>query len=231
MNEHTFYTAVGNFRRKVDGPGHTYPVIVVNRKEYMMDVQEMVVWTALCWRLLDCQQLAQQYERLIQNAPTPPRTLESCVERLRTRGLIVSSSGKTELDALYNLLSGLYVVPLSENIPLRLAAFLKLWFKGVPYSNAKKLFRRDHPTVREAQIMSLSRQALLSTAELIKCVETGTTDISTENKLMDALYADNDTTSDNIRYLMQNVPSKESVTLAVANLYLRKQIIFERLEV
>ena len=94
----------------------------------------------------------------------------------------------------------------------------------------KKLFCRDHPTVREAQIMRLSRQALLSTAELIKCVETGTTDISTDSKLMDALYADNDTTSDNIRYLMQNVPSKESVTLAVANLYLRKQIIFERLE-
>ena len=79
--------------------------------------------------------------------------------------------------------------------------------------------------------MSLSRQALLSTAELIKCVETGTTDISTDSKLMDALYADNDTTSDNIRYLMQNVPSTVPVTLAIANLYLRKQIIFERLEV
>ena len=231
MNEHTFYTAVGNFRRKVESPGHTYPVIVVNRKEYMMDVQEMIVWTMLCWRLLNRQQLAQQYERLIKKAPTPSRTLGSCVERLRTRGLIVSGSGKTDLDALYDLLAGLYVVPLSESIPLRLVTFLKLRLKGVPYANAKRLFCRDHPTAREAQIMRLSRQALLSTAELIKCVETGITDISTDSKLMDALYADNDTTSDNIRYLMQNVPSTVPVTLAIANLYLRKQIIFERLEV
>lgn len=231
MNEHTFYTAVGNFRRKVESPGHTYPVIVVNRKEYMMDVQEMIVWTMLCWRLLDRQQLAQQYERLIKEAPTPSRTLDSCVERLRTRGLIASGSGKTDLDALYDLLAGLYVVPLSESIPLRLVTFLKLRFKGIPYANAKRLFCRDHPTAREARIMRLSRQALLSTAELVKCMETGTADISTDRKLMDALYADNDTTSDNIRYLMQNVPSTVPVTLAIANLYLRKQIIFERLEV
>ena len=40
--------------------------------------------------------------------------------------------------------------------------------------------------------------------------------------------ADTDTTCDNIRYMMQDVPSQAPVTMAVANLYLRKQIIFER---
>lgn len=229
MDNRTFYTAVGNLRRKTEGFGQAYPVIVVNRQEYAMDIQEMTVWTALCWRLLDFKQLENKYEMLAKSSPTPTRTLESCVERLKTRGLIASGSGATDFDALYDLLSGLYVVPLSESMPLRLATFLKLvLLKGTPYSKAKVLFEQDNPNDREAQVMALSRQALLSTAELIKCVEVGATDISTDCKLLNALYADTDTTCDNIRYMMQDVPSQAPVTLAVANLYLRKQIIFER---
>ena len=166
---------------------------------------------------------------LAKNSPTPTRTLESCVERLKTRGLIASGTGATDFDALYDLLSGLYVVPLSESMPLRLATFLKLvLLKGTPYNKAKVLFEKDNPNDREAQVMALSRQALLSTAELIKCVEVGAMDISTDCKLLNALYADTDTTCDNIRYMMQDVPSQAPVTMAVANLYLRKQIIFER---
>ena len=76
--------------------------------------------------------------------------------------------------------------------------------------------------------MALSRQALLSTAELIKCTEVGARDISTDEKLMDALYNDDDTTSENIADLMLTAGSRGWVTEAVANLYLRKQIIFER---
>lgn len=76
--------------------------------------------------------------------------------------------------------------------------------------------------------MALSRQALLSTAELIKCAEVGARDISTDEKLMDALYNDDDTTTSNIADMMLAAKSREWVTEAVANLYLRKQIIFER---
>lgn len=76
--------------------------------------------------------------------------------------------------------------------------------------------------------MALSRQALLSTAELIKCVEVGVSDISSDEKLLDALYSDTDTTSDNIGDMMRGARYQVPVTMAVANLYLRKQIILER---
>ena len=65
-------------------------------------------------------------------------------------------------------------------------------------------------------------------AELVKCEEVGAEDISTDEKLLDALYADEETTSDNIGMLMQTARSREAVTVAVANLYLRKQIVLER---
>ena len=100
---------------------------------------------------------------------------------------------------------------------------------GVSVSKAKLLFRRDRPNQREAQVLALSKQALLSTAELIKCAEAGVSDLSTDQKVMAALYNDDFTTCDNIRWEMMQAGSREDVTLAVANLYLRKQIIFERL--
>ena len=101
--------------------------------------------------------------------------------------------------------------------------------EGVAVSKARQLFQRERPNQREAQILALSKQALLSTAELIKCAEAGVSDVSTDQKVMAALYDDDYSTCDNLRWEMMQAESREDVTLAVANLYLRKQIIFERL--
>ena len=230
MNTHTYYTALGHFRRRTTGFGRSYPVIIINQQEYDVDIQEMALWTALNWRLLDFSQIEAEYNKLDQDCTIPARrTLEDCLGRLCTRGLVASGTGETGFEALYDLLGGLYVTPLSASLPLRLATFLKLTvLKGVSISKARELFRRDRPNKQEAQVMALSRQALLSTAELVKCAEVGAKDVSTDEKLMDALYNDDDTTSDNIVDMMLTAESRERVTVAIANLYLRKQIIFQR---
>ena len=224
MNTHTYYTALGHFRRRTTGLGRSYPVIIINQQEYDVDIQEMALWTALNWRLLDFPQVRAEYEKLEQDCVIPARrTLENCLGRLCTRGLVASGTGGTDFETLYDLLGGLYVSPLSESLPLRLAAFLKLTvLKGVSISKARELLQKDRPSEEEAQVMALSRQALLSTAEL------GVRDISIDEKLMDALYNDEDTTSDNIADMMLTAKSRERITAAVANLYLRKQIIFQR---
>lgn len=230
MNQHTYYTAVGHFQRRTNSQGQSCPVIIINQKEYYVDMQEMALWTALNWRLLEAHQVMEEYEKLDKECAIPARRpLEDCLGRLCTRGLVASGTGKSDFEALYDLLGGLYVAPLSESLPLRLAAFLKLTIrKGVSPAKAWELFRRDHPNEQEARVMALSRQALLSTAELVKCAEVGVRDVSTDEKLMDALYNDDDTTSRNIADLMLTAKSREWVTVAVANLYLRKQIIFQR---
>jgi len=230
MSSHTYYTALGHFQRRSGGLGRSYPVIIINEREYNVDIQEMALWTALNWRLLDFSQVEAEYHKLDQDCAIPAlRTLEDCLGRLCTRGLVASGTGATGFEALYDLLGGLYVVPLSESLPLRVAAFLKLTvLRGIPVAKARELFRRDRPNEQEAQVMALSRQALLSTAELIKCAELGVRDISTDEKLMDALYNDDDTTSDNIPDMMLTARSRERIITAVANLYLRKQIIFQR---
>lgn len=227
MNK-TYYTAVGNFQRRTDGQGHSYPVILVNQEENVVDIQEMAVWTILNWRFLRYEQIEAKYERLSRDLPRSQRMLETCLNRMEVRGLIARGTGETDFEALYDLLGELYVVPLSESLPLRLAAFGKLLLDGVPFSKAKQLFQKDRPNDQEAQVMALSRQALLSTAELIKCAEVGATDVSTDEKLMAVLIDNNYTTSDSIAFEMLQAEQRVPVTIAVANLYLRKQIIFER---
>jgi len=226
----TYYTAVGHFRRKTNADGQSYPVILNNQDEYLVDMQEMTVWTALNWRIADFAQLEKEYDRLSWDCGAPAyRTLHDCLRRLVTRGLVASGAGETDFEALYNLIGGLYVAPLSESLSLRVATFLKLvLLRGVPVSRAFSLFRRDRPSEAEARIMALTRQEPLSTAELIKCEELGVRDVSTGEKLMSALYDDDDTTSYNIPVRMRESKNAESVTMAVANLYLRKLIIFER---
>ena len=223
-----FYTAVGHFCRKTDANGRTYPVILVNQEEHMVDMQEMAVWTVLNWRFLHLEQIEMKYGQLAGELPPARRTLETCLNRLEMRGLIARGVGDTDFEALYDLLGGLYVVPLSESLPLRLATFWKLLLDGVPFAKARQLFQKDRPSVREVQVLALSRQALLSTAELIKCAEVGATDVSTDEKLMKALIDNDYTTSDSIVFEMLEAEQRTPITMAVASLYLRKQIIFER---
>ena len=121
------------------------------------------------------------------------------------------------------------MVPISESLPLRTATFFKmLLLDGVSFARAKQIFQKVRLSEGEARVMDLARQALLSTAELIRCVELGVTDVSSDEKVMDALYSDADNTSDNMGDLMRGSQNREPVTLSVANLCLRKQIIFER---
>lgn len=230
MDKQTIYTAIGHFQRRTTAEG-SYPVITINAQEYMADLQEMILWTCLSWRLLSLEQLRELYLQKVQALEVHfSRSFEECAARLVTRGLAAAGTGESGYDALYDLLANLFVVPVSSSLPLRMLAFLKLTFRDhAPFAKAHRLFQADRPNREERRVLELSRQALLSTAELIKCVETGTYDVSSDDKLLTALYDDLGTTSRNIMYLMRDKPSAQATVTAIANLYLRQQIIFQRL--
>ena len=119
MNKRTYYTAVGRFVKRHDPDGNLYPAVYVNQQEHLLDLQEMAVWTALNWRLADLRQLERKYDLLARELHLlEPRTLENCLNRLEVRGLAASGTGESDLEALYDLLGGLYVVPISESLLL-----------------------------------------------------------------------------------------------------------------
>lgn len=55
-------------------------------------------------------------------------------------------------------------------------------------ASAKRLLRKDRPTKQERRILALTRQAMLSTVELVKCEEADARDVSDSGKLLDVLY-------------------------------------------
>ena len=183
----TLYTAVGRFERRTNGCNRSCPIILLGGQEYMVDMQEMVIWSMLNWRILRWDDIAQEYEKLSS------------------------------------------IIPTSGPFFLRLASFVKLTLLAhVPVSAARKLFQKDKRTKYETLVMRLAGQALLSTAEIIKCIDKNISRLPNECALLDSLYGDETTTSDNIASMVKISQSSKPVTLAVANLYLRQQIIFER---
>lgn len=169
----TLYTAVGRFERRTNGCNRSCPIILLGGQEYMVDMQEMVIWSMLNWRILRWDDIAQEYEKLsTASGYCTERSWEDCTNRLLTRGLLVSGSGETEYDALYDLLGSLSIIPTSGPFFLRLASFVKLTLLAhVPVSAARKLFQKDKRTKYETLVMRLAGQALLSTAEIIKCID------------------------------------------------------------
>lgn len=224
------YTAVGRFKRQRTPDGTDCPLILLGGKEYLVDLQELMIWTSLNWRITRMDEIGEYYRlSAVKNHYTSSRTWEVCVNRLLTRGLLVSGSGETDYDALYDLLSSMYIIHTNGNAFLRIASFLKLTLVNrISLSVAVKLFRFDRRTEQEKQVMKLSNQALLSTAEIIRCVEKNIGRLYKADSIMESIYGDSDITSDNITDLVKASSHSQEVTLAVANLYLRQQVIFER---
>lgn len=179
MTKKTLYTAIGCLKSRTNGCGRFCPVILLNDNEYMIDFQELVLWSSLNWRILNFQDIGVLYTKTVQDAgDTVNRSWEACLHQLLLRGIIVSGSGDTEYDALHNLLWSLSITPVDDSFLFRFMLFVKLTlcnhFSG---SVARKL---------------LTKQVLLSSV-VEKC--------NAQSKL---------------------------ITLAVTNLYLRKQIIFQK---
>lgn len=230
MTNTKLYTAIGKFKLNHCADGIRCPLVTVGKREYILDMQEMMLWTILNWRILSDEEIGILYERKVDETGfMDHRNYVECLKRLVQRGLVAQGQGYNSIDALYDLLSELYIIPISENIFLRIISFIKFTlFSKIPFSSAKKLFSKDKRDAGEKKIMKLANQSILSTAEMIKCINNNDLKFSTNEELMDALYYDEYTTSDNIAYCVHSLPECCNVLKSVANLYLRKQIIFER---
>lgn len=225
------YTAVGCLHIDRKQTGKRVPVVKLKGQEYMLDLQEFMMWSILNWRILRMEQVKALYEAKEEETGFyASRSFDDCLSRLLQRGLLAEGCGDTGKEALYSLLADLYIVPISESLLLRFWSFVRLCVFGrIPYSAAKKILKRDKRTADERKVMHLTKQMILSTAEIVKCFEQEKIDFCCEEELLDLLYGDNITTSDNLADTIRYLPECRPVITSIANLYLRRQIILERL--
>lgn len=166
MMNTNLYTAVGKFHVRGSVGSMRCPLVTIGGREFILDMQEMMLWTVLNWRILTEDEIYLLYEKKIQETGfMSAQSAEECVRRLVQRGLIARGSGDTGEDALYDLLSELYVIPISENLFLRMISFIRLTlFSRLPYSVTKKIFSKDKRNDSEKKVMRLANRAILSTA-------------------------------------------------------------------
>ena len=218
------YTAVGIFKLKNQGKNNVYPTVVLSGKERRLDVQEMMIWSALNWRITDEKQLHTYYsEQEKKSGVVFSRSYTDTLNRL----IVCGENGE---EALYDLISGLYIIPLYQSPFIRIISFLRMVFIfKLPYEKAKVLFERDKKNKNERRIMKLAFSAPMSTAEMVKCIDKNIDFILNEDDVMEFLYDDKFTTSENIAESVRGLSSVRTVLTAVSNLYLRRQILFERM--
>ena len=65
MEQKTLYTAIGRLERETNGCGRSCPVIRLGGQPYMVDMQELVVWTALNWRISKWEDISFQCDKLL----------------------------------------------------------------------------------------------------------------------------------------------------------------------
>lgn len=225
------YTAVGIFKLKNQGKSNVYPTVILSGNECRLDVQEMMIWSALNWRITDDKQLHTYYsEQEKKSGVVFSRSYTDTLNRLIVRGLVASGRGENGEEALYDLISGLYIIPLYQSPVIRIISFLRMVFIfKLPYEKAKVLFERDKKNKNERRIMKLAFSAPMSTAEIVKCIDKNIDFILNEDDVVEFLYDDKFTTSENIAESVRGLSSVRTVLNAVSNLYLRRQILFERM--
>lgn len=225
-----YYTAVGKFMHPSDGHGNMNPAVVVSGKECLLDPQELIIWASLNWRFLKLEEIGKYYDKeTTEYGYVNDRSWQNCLDRLMIRGLVVSGSGETDYDALYDLLNPLYIIPLTGNVTARILTYIKMtMIHHTPKAEAKALLRKDKKTKKEKLLMNLVRQALLTVGELVRCVDKGIRNLDGNDSVMDAIYDNSELTSDNIGATVKYALCCQDVTITVANLYLRQQLIFDR---
>lgn len=134
----------------------------------------------------------------------------------------------TEYDALYDLLACRFIVPIGAAWPLRVLSFLKLTFlEGISWKITRRLFHVDARSSCEKKVIRLARQTPLSCAEIIKSIEMDIRRLKDGYDVLDKLYDDNDLNCDNFAQAVREYRCSREVITAVANLYLRQQIMLD----
>lgn len=228
----TFYTSVGIFETQKSVSGIKRPVIIRSGRKYDVTLPEFVLWSALFWNIHHYDEIKTIYkDRISETGVKDVPSFESVLDRLIC-GLVESGTGYTGVEALYELLSKMFPIPIRTSLSERIKGFLYLTFiQGMSVKNTGKLFGKPSLTTQEQAVWNLISQRPISVAELIRCIELEVADVSTGSKIVNARY----NAGDGVDYKNVDVHArfsdKRSIVIdAVANLYLKKQVLFETRE-
>ena len=194
-----------------------------------MNIDELIIWGSLHWNFLVKDALEKEYSRKkTKNRIFNDTSFEQTLRRLETRGLVVSGTDYLAADALYGLIGKLKIRPVRFALADKLKSMAYLYFvQGVPFAKCYTAYFGTEITPNEKNVLRLSKHVGISASEIIKCAENNITDSKSEDDIMDKLYNDDETTYETMAVHSRFSEQKTDIVKAVANLYLKKKIVFE----
>lgn len=224
----TFYAAAGSYHIREED-GKKMPYIMHLGKLQPVSVPEFYVWSMLLWEVMTYDELRRKFIDRLDRTELSLDTMENALNMLVKRKLILTGIGYTGLDAIYNMLSDVFIHPVRGLYGTRrlsnIAKLLKS--KKITVCDAIYLLQPDRVSDGERRIMKLIRQTPLNVGELVRCFENGVKDVSTADKVIAAIYTDESDTQARINNASSQSDYRREVLEATANLYLTRQVILE----
>lgn len=223
----TFYAAIGCYRVKTeDGKKSVY--IQKLGKYHPISIPEFAIWSSLLWEVMTYDELKKAYTDVMRLQQSSTPDFDQMLAMLIKRRLVISGIGYTGVDALYRMLADAFVVPYRIAPPKKVWCILRLLAKGkLPIADVFTAIRARKLTDTEQKVLGLIEQTPLSTAELVRCFERNITDVSTAEKVIASLYAEDASTQKHIANEEVCSVSANPVLEAASNLYLARQVILE----
>ena len=146
------------------------PLVVVDCDEKALSKSEFILWTSLHWNVMNKESLEAEFnKRTKKYGIYGDVSFEQTLNRLKTRGLIAGKSDYLAVDALYNLVKDLYIVPLGTvNGLKRTLTFMFMLIQGVPLDKCKAATDSFKVTELEKRIITFSKRLKVSSAEIIR---------------------------------------------------------------
>lgn len=224
----TFYAAAGSYQIRTEN-GKNMPYIMRLGKLQPVSIPEFSIWSMLLWDVMTYHELRKKFYEKLDESAVDPASFDKHLEMLIRRKLIIKGVGYTGADALYNMLTDTYVIPLrgvqGGRRIMNVAKLLRQ--KKVSIFEAVYLLQPEKASDAERRIMKLVHQTPLSVPELVRCFENDVRDVSSADKVISAIYTEESDNQARLNCASSLSDFRHDVLEATANLYLTRQIILE----
>lgn len=222
-----FYAAVGCYKIKKKG-GSYQPFIQSLGKLHPISIPEFVIWTTLLWDVLSYGELKKLYQVQTEGIPGVSMDFDNLLDMLLERKLIVCGQGYTGVEALSNMLSEAFVIPYRYTSWRTIGKLLVMWLKGeISTFDLFAAWKTNDVESGEKTVLQLTKHTPLSTSELAYCVENGIGKVRGPQQVVALMYDRDGVDQKTLSAALTQSERRDEVLTAVANLYLKRKILFE----
>ena len=221
MQKFTNHLAVGHMAYNFKTKTHEDYLTVQGRKGvFRLTQQEATLWSVLSHGPLAPIQMEAEYNTMIDRSDIrEDASVDHCLRHLRRLGLVVSGEGDFPLEARYNAMRNVLVIPFPKALPKRIHVAVHLLARrSASFTDVKTLFPHRHPTDLEAEILTLVSHAPLTVAQLIMLVECKTWSAETVGGVIECLKQDGRSAMNTYSEMMYASSDMERVLDAVTAL-------------